>query len=176
MNLPGHRLSRLRQWAGQRFALRLGVIPLVLLFCAILIALDVTYIWRLRTRDLAEARKETANLAQSLGQQAEDTMRTADISILGLVQRLEIDGTGPDTLEKLRQIMMVRLVTFPALASFVVADAAGKCLIIDLPPLPDDCSLAGAADYEYHRTHTDQGPHLSAPKRAFGSGTWVIPL
>jgi len=171
-----YRLSRLRQWAGRRFALRLGIIPLVLLFCAILIALDVTYIWRLRARDLDEARKETTNLAQSLGQHAEDTMRTADLTLIGAAQRLDIDGTGPDTLEKLRQIIMARLAAFHALASFVVADAEGKCLIIDLPAIPANCSLAGAADYEFHRTHEDQGPHLSAPERAIGSDTWVIPL
>src|ERR1700735_2933983 len=76
------RLSRLRQWGGRTFAVRLGILPLVLLFCAILIAFDVTYIWRLLTRDLAEAAKETANLAQSLGQQAEDTMRTADLTLI----------------------------------------------------------------------------------------------
>jgi diguanylate cyclase (GGDEF)-like protein/PAS domain S-box-containing protein len=171
-----YRSSRLRQWAGRRFALRLGIIPLVLLFCAILIALDVTYVWRLRVRSLAEAGKETANLAQSLGQQAEDTMRTADLTLIGSAQRLEIDGTGPDTLEKLRQIMMARLAAFPVLANFVVADAAGKCLMISLPAIPADCSLANAANYEFHRTHDDQGPHLSAPERAIGSDTWVIPL
>jgi diguanylate cyclase (GGDEF)-like protein/PAS domain S-box-containing protein len=148
----------------------------VLLFCAILIALDVTYIWRLRTRDLAEARKETTNLAQSLGQQAEDTMRTADLTLIGSAQRLEIDGIGASTLEKLRQIMMARLAAFPALASFVVADADGKCLMISLPTIPADCSLASAADYEFHRTHEDKGAHLSAPERATGSDTWVIPL
>jgi diguanylate cyclase (GGDEF)-like protein/PAS domain S-box-containing protein len=170
------RTHRLRQWAGRRFALRLGIIPLVLLFCAILIALDVTYIWRLRARDLAEAAKETANLAQSLGQQAEDTVRTADLTLIGAAQRLEIDGTGPDTLEKLRQIMMARLVAFPALANFVVTDAAGKCLMINLPVIPGDCSLASAPNYEFHRTHEDQGPHLSAPKRPIGSDAWMIPL
>ena len=171
-----YRPSRLWQWAGRRFALRLGIIPLVLFFCAILIALDVTYIWRLRTRDLAEAGKETANLAQSLGQQAEDTMRTADLTLIGSAQRLEIDGTGPGTLEKLRQIMMARLAAFPVLANFVVADATGKCLMISVPAIPADCSLASAANYEFHRTHEDPGPHLSAPERAIGSDTWVIPL
>jgi diguanylate cyclase (GGDEF)-like protein/PAS domain S-box-containing protein len=171
-----YRPSRLWQWAGRRFALRLGIIPLVLFFCAILIALDVTYIWRLRTRDLAEAGKETANLAQSLGQHAEDTVRTADLTLIGSAQRFEIDGTGSDTLEKLRQIMMARLAAFPVLANFVVADAAGKCLMISLPAIPADCSLATAANYEFHRTHEDQGPHLSAPERAIGSDTWVIPL
>jgi hypothetical protein len=84
----------------------------VLLFCAILIALDGYHIWGLRTQDLDEARKDTANVTRSLGQQAEDTMRTADLSLIGAVQRLEIDGTGPDTLEKLRQIMLTRLQAF----------------------------------------------------------------
>jgi diguanylate cyclase (GGDEF)-like protein/PAS domain S-box-containing protein len=170
------RLSRLRRWVGRRLPPQLGAIPLVLLFCAILIALDLYHSWGLRAQILAEARKETANLAQSLGQQAEDTMRTADLSLISAAQRLEIDGTGPDTLKGLRQIIMARLTAFPALASFVVVDADGKCLIIDLPTIPENCSLAGAAYYEYHRAHEDRGPHLSAPDRAFGSGTWVIPL
>jgi diguanylate cyclase (GGDEF)-like protein/PAS domain S-box-containing protein len=168
-------LSKLQRYVGWRLSLKLGAIPLVLLVCVILIALDGYHIWGLRVRDIAEARQETANLALSLGQQAEDTMRTADLTLIGSVQRLEIDGTGPDTLEKLRQIMMARLAAFPALASFVVTDAAGKCLIIDLPAIPDNCSLAGAADYEYHRTHEDLGPHLGAPERAIGSAIWVIP-
>jgi len=41
-------------------------------------------------------RRAAANLARSLGHQSEDTIRTTDISILGSVERLEIDGTGPD--------------------------------------------------------------------------------
>jgi diguanylate cyclase (GGDEF)-like protein/PAS domain S-box-containing protein len=170
------RLPRLRRWAGRTTRLQLGAIPFVLLVCTILIVLDGYHIWALRGQDLAEARKETANLAQSLGQQAEDTVRIADVTLVGTVQRLEIDGTGPDTLKGLRQIIMARLATFPALASFVVVDAAGGCLIIDLPTIPENCSLADAVDFEYHRTHEDQGPHLSAPEQAIGSDTWVIPL
>lgn len=172
----GDRLPRIRQWVGKRLPRQFGALPFVLLVCTILIALDGYHIWGLRAQDLAEAQKETANLAQSLGQQAEDTMRTADLTLIGSVQRLEIDGSSPDTREKLRQIIMARLAAFPALASFVVADADGKCLIIDLPTIPDDCSLAHAVDYNYHRTHKDQGPHLSASERAIGSNAWVIPL
>jgi diguanylate cyclase (GGDEF)-like protein/PAS domain S-box-containing protein len=169
-------LSRLRRPAGKKLPLQLGAIPLVFLVCTILVALGGYNIWALRSQGLAEARRETANLAQSLGHHAEDTVRSADLTLIGAVQRLEIDGTGPDTVKKLRQIMIARLAAFPILASFVVTDADGKCLIIDVPTIPDNCSLAGTAGYEYHRTHEDQGPHLSAPERAIGSGTWVIPL
>jgi diguanylate cyclase (GGDEF)-like protein/PAS domain S-box-containing protein len=170
------RPSRLRLLTGRRTSLRLGAIPFVLVVCTILIVLDGYHIWGLRDQDLARARKDTANLAQSLGQQAEDTMRTADLTLIGAAQRVEIDGTGPQTLEKLRQIIMARLEAFPALASFVIADVAGNCVIIDLPTIPEGCTLVGHGSYEYHRNHEDLGPHLSPPEQTFGSGTWVIPL
>jgi hypothetical protein len=61
----------------------------VIVVCTILIVLDGYHSWTLRARDLVEARKETANPAQSLEQQAEDTMRTADPTLIGSAQRLE---------------------------------------------------------------------------------------
>lgn len=138
--------------------------------------LDAVHVWALRTSAIADAQKDAANLARSLGQQAEDTVRAADISILGVVQRLNIDGANPDTLEKLRQIIVARLTSFPALGGSVVTDANGKCLLIGTPTMPNDCTLAGRADFEYHRTHPDGPARLNPPVRAKGSGTWVIPL
>jgi diguanylate cyclase (GGDEF)-like protein/PAS domain S-box-containing protein len=147
----------------------------VLLVCTIVIALDAYHIWRLRAGTLADAQKAMVNLSRSLGQQAEDTVRTADISLLGSMQRLEIDGSGADTVEKLRQIMLTRLVAFPALATFVITDSTGKCLTTGLPATPEDCDLAGRADYEYHRSHDGHELHLSAPLQGI-SGAWVISL
>jgi diguanylate cyclase (GGDEF)-like protein/PAS domain S-box-containing protein len=91
------------------------------------------------------------------------------------MQRLQIDGSGPDTVGKLRQIMLARLAAFPALATFVITDSTGKCLTTGLPSTPDDCSLVGRADYEYHRGHDDHELHLSPPLQGV-SGAWVIPL
>ncbi|HEX3861829.1 MAG TPA: ATP-binding protein [Stellaceae bacterium] len=163
-----------RQWAKQ--LPQFGILPFVILVCLILVVLDGAHIWSLRAKDLAEAEKNTANLAQSLGQHAGDTVRAADVAILGLVQRLGIDGAGPETLQKLRQIMMARLDSFPALGGFIITDATGKCLIIGVPSMPHDCTLAGREDFEFHRTHEDRGSRLNPPVRAIGSGTWMIPL
>jgi diguanylate cyclase (GGDEF)-like protein/PAS domain S-box-containing protein len=175
MNFFGRQLGRVRQPVGRRFSLQLGVVPFVLLVCTILIAFDAYHIWGLRAGNLADAQTAMVNLSRSLGQQAEDTVRTADISLLGAMQRLEIDGAEPDTVGKLRQIMLTRLVAFPALATFVITDSTGKCLTTGLPVTPDNCSLAGRADYEYHRGHDDHELHLSSPLQGV-SGAWVIPL
>jgi diguanylate cyclase (GGDEF)-like protein/PAS domain S-box-containing protein len=48
--------------------------------------------------------------------------------------------------------------------------------MIDLPAIPDGCSLASGAGFEYHRNHEDQSSHLRPPRRALGTDTWVIPL
>src|SRR5438067_1008439 len=114
--LFGKGFERSRRWVRATPLPQFGAVQFVLLVCAILIVLDAANVWSLRAKQLATAEKEAVNLARSLGQQAEDTVRTADIAIIGLVQRLDIDGTGGETLEKLRQIMMARLDAFPALA------------------------------------------------------------
>ena len=157
-------------------SLQFVAIAFVLLVCLFVIGDELANIETQRAEDIHHAWSDTGNLARSLGQQAEDTVRIADLSIFGAAQRLEIDGIEPDTVEKMRQIMTARIAAFPALASFVVTDETGRCLAVSLPKMPEPCNLAGRVDFEYHRTHPDKGPRLSAPVRAIGLDTWIIPL
>jgi hypothetical protein len=50
----------------------------VLSVCAVLIGHEAFRIWTSRDAALRDARKDTANLARSLAQHAEDTIRTVD--------------------------------------------------------------------------------------------------
>jgi len=171
------RLTRRLFRRGRGFAsLQFAAIFFAFLVCLFVVGDELANIQTQRAEDIQHAWSDAGNLARSLGRQAEDTIRIADISIIGSVQRLEIDGTSADTLDKLRQIMVARLTAFPALANFVIADESGHCLLVNLPQMPEPCGLAGRVDFEYHRTHDDKSPHLSAPVRAIGSDTWVIPL
>ncbi|HZT86708.1 MAG TPA: diguanylate cyclase [Stellaceae bacterium] len=169
-------IRRLRGRWRSHPSLQFGTICFVFLACVAVVGVDTLNIWNERGKEMREAWRDAANLARSLGEQAEDTMRLADVSIVGLTQRLEIDGFGPATVEKLRQIMMGRIAQFPALHSFVIADSSGRCLALAVPEIPAGCTLAGRTDFEFHRSHTDRGPHLSAPIRAIGTDTWIIPV
>ena len=173
-------ISRIRRRLFRRghgfSSLQFGAIAFVFLVCLAVVGNEVSNIQNQRGRELNDAWSQAANLARSLGQHAEDTVRNADISIFGAAQRLEIDGTSPETLDKLRPIMMARVAAFPALANFVITDETGRCLMVSLPQIPEECSLAGRADFEYHRTHRDSGSHLNQPVRSMGAGTWIIPV
>jgi hypothetical protein len=162
---------------GRGFSsLQFAAAGFVLIACLCVVGTELANLRNQRSKELANARSAAGNLARSLGQQAEDTARIADTSLIGPVERLEIDGTNPETLEKLRQIIMARLRAFPALASFVIADESGKCLLVEWPTMPVPCSVAGRADFEYHRTHDGKGPRLGSPIRSIGAGVWVVPL
>jgi diguanylate cyclase (GGDEF)-like protein/PAS domain S-box-containing protein len=157
-------------------SLQFGAIAFVLLVCLCVVGTEAVNIWGQRAQAVQDAWEEAGNLARSLGQQAEDMARIADLSILGAIQRLELDGTTTETVEKLHQIMVARVKAFPALAGFVIADETGKCLSLELTKMPEPCSVAGRADFEYHQSHDSKGARLSPPVRSIGSGVWVIPL
>lgn len=55
-----------------------------------------------------DAGTEMANLARSLTQHAEDSLDLLDSGIVGVVSRLEMDGTGPATIAKLRNLLDAR--------------------------------------------------------------------
>ncbi|HXO01500.1 MAG TPA: hypothetical protein VN900_05545, partial [Stellaceae bacterium] len=167
------RIVRRRTWFS---SFQFGAITFVFLVCLCVVGVESLDIWNQRAKELDDAWSAADNLARSLGQQAEDMGRIADLSILGAIQRLEIDGTTEETVEKLHQIMMSRVKAFPALASFVIADQTGKCLSLEQATMPEPCSVAGRTDFEYHRSHDDKGPRLSPPVHSIGSSIWVIPL
>ena len=73
----------------------IGAIAFVFLVCLAVVAVEAANLWQQRNREMADAWQEAANLARSLAQHAEDTVRTADVSIIGLAQRLQLDGTSP---------------------------------------------------------------------------------
>ncbi|MBV8888582.1 MAG: diguanylate cyclase [Alphaproteobacteria bacterium] len=154
--------------------LQLGVAAFVALICLTLVGLDLVDAWQQRSREIDYGRRAGANLARSLGQHAEDTIRTADATIIGLTRRLEIDGGSPENLGQLHDIMAMRIASFPALVGFVVANADGECVATSLPQAASQCRHSGAEYLEYHRTHPGTDPHLGTPVKLAGS--WIIPL
>jgi len=124
----------------------------------------------------AHAWFRAANLARSLSQHAEDTLRTADVSIIGLVHRLQLDGTSPEKLDQLSRITAARVTAVPVLSDLIMIDGSGRC--VGAPhQLPDDeCQAAFASSIEFHRTHHDGEPFLANPVRDATSGRWIIPL
>ena len=66
----------------------------VILTCFAILGLSGWREWETRNAELRNAEIDVANLAHSLIQHADDTFELVDTILVGLVHRLELDGTG----------------------------------------------------------------------------------
>jgi PAS domain S-box-containing protein len=176
MNLSDHLASSLGRPTARWSSLKTRMNGFVLLTCLILVGLDAQHAWDYRLRTIEKAQHETANLAQSLARNAEDTVDAADASIVGVVQRLEFDGAAPEKLKQLEKIMTIRGIAHPALADLIVCDEAGNRLANAVPASPMDRCITEGEYIQYHRMHSSHDTHLGRPVRVGMPGIWIIPV
>src|ERR1700736_6797607 len=100
----------------------------VALVCVTIVGLSVWREWEAREVTLKTAEVDLANLAHSLTQHAEDSLDLLDTGIVGVVSRLETDGTGPETLGKLRKVLVARKTGLKRIHSIVIGDENGNWL------------------------------------------------
>jgi diguanylate cyclase (GGDEF)-like protein/PAS domain S-box-containing protein len=176
MQLRVHLSRGMRRFRAAGSLLQYGAIGFVFAVCLAFVAIEAANLWQQRNKEMGDAWQEAANLARSLAQHAEDTVRTADISIIGQVQRLQLDGTSPETLEELSKITAARLAAVPSLANVIIIQADGSCSAAPHPLSPAECPFGFEAGLEFHRTHNESEPYLGKPVRDATTGNWIIPL
>ena len=156
-------------------SLQASIIAFVVVVCLTLLGLNAMRAWGERARAIGESRQDTSNLARSLAQHAEDTIRTADAVLIGLVERLEIDGSGEASLARLRPLLIEQVTSLPMLKGLTVVDETGLGLLSSVSTL-QQYSFTDRDYFDFHRTHPDHGPHLGVPIRSRATGEWLIPV
>src|SRR5690348_11021527 len=94
------RAQRLRA----RISLQAGAIFFIAFVCLSLLGAEAQSLWQERSDQIAYAKATTENLARSIAGNAENTLLATDGILVGLVERLETDGTGPAALERLHRL------------------------------------------------------------------------
>jgi two-component system sensor histidine kinase/response regulator len=176
MQLPRAFPNRPFSAATWRLPLVTSVALLVILCCVTLIALDGWRSWSARSARLADAETATANLARSLGQQADDAFKQADEAFYGLAERLDHDGTDPAALDRLHRLLVQRHADLPQLKGLFIYDASGQWLVNSLPETPPNVNNADRDYFIFHREHEDLAPHIGAPIVSRSGGGWIITL
>ena len=145
----------------------------VALICFAILGLSAWREWEAREADLRNAEVDVANLAHSLIQHADDTFEIADTILVGLVHRLEIDGTGPDTIAKLQAYLPTRK-SSERIRGIFVYDATGRWLATTERL---DFSKLDNSDRGYFQRHRDSpamGTLIGPPVRSRAGGQWII--
>jgi diguanylate cyclase (GGDEF)-like protein/PAS domain S-box-containing protein len=145
----------------------------VVLICVAILALSGWREWETRDAELKTAEVEVANLAQSLVQHADDTFELVDTILVGLVHRLELDGMGPDTIEKLQTYLPTRK-SSDRIRGIFVYDETGRWLAtteqIDFSKLNN-----GDREYfQHHRASPDRNTLIGRPVKSRSGGQWII--
>jgi diguanylate cyclase (GGDEF)-like protein/PAS domain S-box-containing protein len=143
----------------------------VALVCITIVGLSAWREWGLRDITLKAAEVDLANLAHSLTQHAEDSLDLMDTGIVGVVSRLETDGTGQETISKLRKVLVARKESLKRIHSIVICDESGNWLTSSGP------LGANVADREYFRHHsqsTARGVFIGHPIKSDTDAEWVI--
>lgn len=178
--------ARLEMWMGAYPSLRAllnagphsfqSKLAALIIGAGLLVAgMDAAYLWRLRTGDIDHARAQTINLARSIAQHGDDTLRGVDAILVGLADRLEHDGRSDQALDRLQAAMRAGLQSLPQLVGITASDASGNLFITSQSMAPT-VSIADRNYFQFHQSAATSGPHLGAPVKSRVTGHWIIPV
>ena len=145
----------------------------VVLICAAILGLSGWREWETRNTELKNAEIEVANLAQSLVQHADDTFELVDTVLIGLVHRLELDGTGPDTIAKLQAYLPTRK-SSDRIRGIFVYDETGRWLATTEQVDFSKLNNSDRGYFQHHRHSPDHDTLIGRPVRSRAGGQWII--
>ncbi len=146
----------------------------VVFVCVVLVLLDGWRTLHARTVQLHETVVHTENLARTLAEQADDTISSVDLVILGQVERVENDGTGAVQMDRLHRFLATRVAAMPALRALSVYGPDGELIVAAAPPEAGEGNIRDREDFSFLRSHVEDGAHISPARRIGTKGEWVI--
>ncbi|ULK96005.1 diguanylate cyclase [Bradyrhizobium sp. I71] len=165
-------MSAVTQRAGwSRLPLRAAAF--VVLTCAIILGGSSWREWAAREAVLKGAETEMANVARSLTQHAEDSLDLLDSGVVGVVSRLEMDGTAPATVAKIGNVLEARKKAFTRIHGLDIIDDQGNWLT---SPGKIGSTLSDDAFFRYHQLSPKREAYVGSPVKSLLDGEWVVPL
>lgn len=122
---------------------------------------------------LREADKANANLAYSIAQHAQESLKEADIVLSGLVALLERGENSPAAINELLLTYKQRAAQ---LAGVFVYDAGGRWRFHTNAPPTADANNSDRAYFQFHRQSVSRDTEVSDPIRSRSTGEWVLPV
>lgn len=166
-----YRIALKSDSSAQRMA-----ILFVALVVVSLIVLDVWQTLTARAQALRVSEITTSNLARSLAQHAEDTIKQSDTVLLGLIERIQVDGTAPPQVQRLRNLMQGWTRSLAQLQGLFIYDSEGRWIASSNTVDPPGLNNADRDYFRYHQASPDPGVHMGPVIRSRSTNALVIPV
>lgn len=145
----------------------------VVLTCATILGGSSWHEWAAREAVLKGAETEMANVARSLIYHAEDSLDLLDSGVVGVVSRLEMDGTAPATVANVGKLLEARKKAIARIHGLDIIDDQGNWLT---SPGTIGSTLNDDAFFRYHRLSPKREAHVGRPVKSLHDGEWLVPL
>ncbi|WP_263263776.1 sensor domain-containing diguanylate cyclase [Pseudomonas sp. RIT-PI-S] len=150
---------------------------LIVIVVLSLVGLDIWQSWTSRNQALVAAQANASNLARSLAEHAGNTIEEADTVLIGMVERVQVDGTaGDEQRQRLHRLMKRLTGSLEQLQGLFIYDRDGRWLVSSNDINPPNANNADRDYFIYHRTHADPAAHLGGVIRSRSSGDLIITL
>jgi diguanylate cyclase (GGDEF)-like protein len=169
---PDHHLDRLSE--KKRPVARL-VLLITALACLLVLGFAAWFVAASRQTQLREAEVANTNIARMIAVQVESTLKTADVALVDVTERVEHHAAGGAAVDRLQAHLAAVAATSPELHGLFVYGADGTWLATSLSR-PAAGSNSDREYFQYHRTHPGRGLHVGPPIRSRSTGVWVIPV
>lgn len=127
-----------------------------------------------RQRALAEIETHNRNLAQTLDTYAEGVLTQSSMLLLGMAERLEVEGVTPGHLQRMRQLVNRQTHLLNQLNELLVVDARGQWLMSSRGAFPAGTNSADRSFFLHHRDSPSQDVLIGPPIRSRSTGEWVL--
>ena len=150
------------------------VILLLLVIGCSLASLTIWKVLSSRDRALEEVNVHGLNLTQALETYSEGIVRQSSLLLLGLVERLETEGSGPAQIQRLSALVNRQQPLMPQLSGITIYDRDGHWLMSSNRPIPVGASSVDRAYFIHHRDDPSREPFIGPPIRSRSNQEWVI--
>ncbi len=151
----------------------------VLLLSIIGCSLASLTLWKVmasRERALEDINTHALNLTQALSTYSEGIVRQSSLLLLGLIERLETEGSGPSQIERLSQLVSRQHPLMPQLSGITIYDKDGRGLMSSNSPMPVGANSSDRAYFIHHRDDPSREPFIGLPIRSRTNQEWVITI
>jgi diguanylate cyclase (GGDEF)-like protein len=146
-------------------------IVFALCLSAALVGIEAWQMWHVREASLRSANIVTASLAESLSQQIETTLKTADTVVATLVQRVEVEGVNPETLQRLYGLMTSLASALPAIHEMGLTDKDGNAIVKSLVPHPVGMNYHERDYFRFLSSHDTRDVFIGQPVKSKVDGS-----
>ncbi|MFM9384478.1 diguanylate cyclase [Pseudomonas sp. UV AK001] len=150
------------------------VVLLLLVIGCSLVSLTIWKVLGSRERALDDVNVHGLNLTQALATYSEGIVRQSSLLLLGLVERLETEGSGPAQIERLNALVNRQQPLMPQLSGITIYDHQGRWLMSSNRPIPAGVNSSDRVYFIHHRDDPSREPFIGPPIRSRSNQEWVI--